>query len=220
MVAQRTLELAGLGLSILLLLRFTPPAIRSWRIYAGVRKRRPVDAGPLSIAPPGAVAAILGELARLGFNRIGERSLRLPDGTSRFEWLVSDEPGTTYVAVVESRFLGALMACYSAFPDGAWAQTNFPRGEIINRRDYVARFVNTTVDDAVATHRQLIAAARAAHGVPRPVQTMADAQRMDDEYRTRHGGVTLRRLTFSTMTPALASAGLAVICGLLVLLDR
>src|SRR5947209_7228036 len=45
-MAQRTLELAGLALAILLLLRFTPPAMRAWRVYAGVRTRRLADAGP------------------------------------------------------------------------------------------------------------------------------------------------------------------------------
>ena len=43
---------------------------------------------------------------------------------------------------------------------------------------------------------------------------------MDAEYRTRHGGVTLRRITGTLMAPAFAAAGLAIICGLLLLLGR
>ena len=102
-MAQRTLELAGLALAILLLLRFTPPAMRAWRVYAGVRTRRLADAGPMAIAPSGPVAAILDQLRAIGFSRIGERSLVMPTGTTAFEWLWADETGSTYVAVVPSR---------------------------------------------------------------------------------------------------------------------
>jgi hypothetical protein len=49
---------------------------------------------------------------------------------------------------------------------------------------------------------------------------MAESLVLDAEYRTRHGGVTLRRITFRVMSPAFAAAGLAIICGLLLLLGR
>src|SRR5438552_3525226 len=138
-MAQRTLELAGMALAILLLLRFTPPAMRAWRVYAGVRTRRLADAGPMEIAPSGPVAAILDQLRAIGFSRIGERSLVMPTGTTAFEWLWADETGSTYVAVVPSRVLGAFMACYTAFADWAWLQTAYPRGEIVDRPSFVGR---------------------------------------------------------------------------------
>jgi hypothetical protein len=219
-MAQRTLELAGLALAILLLLRFTPPAMRAWRVYAGVRTRRLADAGPLEIAPTGPVAAILDQLRPLGFSRIGECSLALPTGTTATEWLWADETGSTYVAVVPSRVRGAFMACYTAFGDWAWLQTNYPRGERTDRPTYVARGVDSSPAAAVVAHRAEIERLRPVHGAPRPVRTMADSLRMDAEYRTRHGGVTLRRLTFRIMSPAFAAAGLAIICGLLLLLGR
>jgi hypothetical protein len=219
-MAERTLELAGLGLAILLLLRFTPPALRSWRIYAGTSTRRLADAGPLEIPPPGPVAAVLDQLEAAGFHRIGERTLVLPEGRRVFEWLWADESGETYVAVVPSRFIGALVACYTAFADWAWLQTHYPRGETIDRSDFVTRFTETSVSDAIEIQRREIARLRPIHGAVRPVRTMADSLVHDDEYRTRHGGVTLRRLTVRIMTPAFAAAGLAIICGLLLLLGR
>ncbi|HLX35058.1 MAG TPA: hypothetical protein VKR30_07425 [Candidatus Limnocylindrales bacterium] len=166
------------------------------------------------------VAHVLDQLEALGFHRIGERTIVLPDGGRRFEWTWADETGETYVAVVPMRLLPALMACYTAFADWAWLQTNYPRGEVIDRPDYVARYVDTTVAGTVAAHRAEIARLRQVHGAPRRVQSMADSLRLDAEYRTRHGGVTLRRLTFRIMTPAFAAAGLAIICGLLLLLGR
>jgi hypothetical protein len=219
-MAQRTLELAGMAFAILLLLRFTPPAMRAWRIYSGVRTRRLADAGPMEIAPPAPVAAILDQLRLVGFSRIGERSLVLPTGITAFEWLWADESGETYVAVVPSRVMGAFMACYTAFGDWSWLQTTFPKGEVIDRPSYTGRVINTSPADAVAAHRSEIERLRPRHGSPRPVRSMADSLRMDAEYRTRHGGVTLRRLTSNLLAPAFLAAGLAIICGLLLLLGR
>jgi hypothetical protein len=218
-MAERTLELAGLALAILLLLWFTPPAVRAWRVYAGVRRRRMADAGPDEIAPPAPVASALVELHQLGFHRIGERTIVLPQGR-RYEWLWADEPGITYVAVVPSAYIGALVACYTAFADWTWLQTTFPRGETIDRSDYVARAVTSTIAETVATHRREVNRLAPIHGAPRLVLSMADSLVHDAEYRTRHGGVTLRRLTFRLMTPAFTAAALAIICGLLVLLGR
>jgi hypothetical protein len=219
-MAQQTLELAGLALAILLLLRFVPPAMRVWAIYAGTRTRRLADAGPFEVQAPAEVGHILEQLRAIGFERIGERTLVLPDGQRRYEWLWADTTGETYVAVVPSRYLPALMACYTAFADWAWLQTNFPRGEVITRPGYVARFVTSSPADAVSAHRAEIARLQPIHGAPRPVRTMAESLRMDAEYRTRHGGVTLRRISWRLIAPAFAAAGLAIICGLLLLLDR
>ena len=218
-MAERTLELAGLALAILLLLWFTPPALRAWRVYAGVRGRRLADAGPDALEPPAPVAAALLELHHLGFHRIGERTIVLPQGR-RYEWLWADEPGMTYVAVVPTAYIGALVACYTAFADWSWLQTSFPRGETIDRRDYVARAVTSSIAETVATHRGEVNRLAPIHGAPRPVRSMADSLEHDAQYRTRHGGLTLRRMTFRLMTPAFAAAGLAIICGLLLLLGR
>jgi hypothetical protein len=220
MVFERILAAAGLVISLLLLRRFGPPAWRAWQIYSGVRSRRMADAGPLEISPPEAVAHRLDELEALGFTRIGERFLKLPDTRLRYEWLVGEESGETYVIVVPVAGLGTLVAAYSSFDDGTWVQTNFPRGESITRRNFFASFVSTNLTEMLAAHRRQVATLRAAHGTPRSIRTMADTLRMDAEYRTRHGGVTLRRLTFKLMSPALAAAALAVISFLLGVLAR
>ena len=220
-MAQRTLELAALGLAILLLLWFVPPAMRAWRVYAGTRTRRLADAGPEEIPPPAPVATVLEQLAGLGFHRIGERTLVLPDGRRAFEWLWADDTGYTYVAVVPSQILsGALVACYTAFADWSWLQTNFPRGSTIDRPQYTARAVTTSVADAVAAHRAEVGRLVPIHGAPRPVRTMADSLQHDAEYRSRHGGVTLRGLTIRIMAPAFIAASLAILAGVLLLISR
>jgi len=220
MLVERILAVAGLIISLLLLARFAPPAWRTWRIYSGVRSRRMADAGPLEITPPEAVAHRLDDLEALRFTRIGERFLKLPDTPLRYEWLVGEESGETYVIIVPVAGPGTLIAAYSSFDDGTWVQTNFPRGESIVRRDFFGSFVSTNLTDMLAVHRRKVATLRAAHGTPRSIRTMADTLRMDAEYRTRHGGVTLRRLTFKLISPALAAAALAVISLLLAVLAR
>jgi hypothetical protein len=228
MTAERVLELAGLFLSLVLLRRFAPPAIRSWRVYSGAKTRRLADAGPLAVAPSPPVAAALEELGRLGFERIGERYLQLPGTGLRYDWVVGEKSGenlgenvgATFVVVVPSTVVGAFVACYSVFPDGTWLQTHYPRGETIERPDFVVSFVSTSIADTLAAHRRRLTALMAVHGPPRPVRSMADALWADNDYRTRHGGKTLQRLTLVIATPAIAAAGLALISAALLLLGR
>jgi hypothetical protein len=212
---ERILALAGLVLSLFLLARFGPPAWRAWRIYAGVRSRRLADAGPLEVPAPPGVRDRLDELETLGFSRIGERSIRLPGTPLRYEWVVGEPRGETYVSVVPLTIGGAIVACYSSFEDSTWVQTNYPRGAIVDRPGFQASFVTTSVAAALDVHRAQVARLRGVHGAPRRIRTMADTLRMDADFRTHHGGLTLRPLTYRLLTPAIAAALLAVICAAL-----
>lgn len=217
MPTERILALAGLVLSLLLLSRFGPPAWQAWQILAGVRKRRLADAGPLAIPPPPAVAERLEELWALGFSRIGERSVRLPGTPVRYEWDVGEESAEAFAVVVPLGTVRTIVGFYSSFDDSTWVQTNFPRGSVVDRPGFQASFVTTSLTEALAAHRAAVARLRAAHGEPRQIRTMADLLRMDADFRTHHGGLTLRPLTIKLVTPAIAAALLAVICGLLLI---
>jgi hypothetical protein len=219
MPSERLLALAGLVVALLLLSRLGPGAWRSWRIYAGVKNRRMADAGPLEIPPPLGVADRIADLRALGFERIGERYIKLPGTPIRYEWLLGEPSGEVYVSVV-TLLQGALVSCYSSFDDGQWVQTTFPRGATVERPLFQASFVTTSVGDALAYHRAAVQRLEATHGRPRQVRTMADSLRMDDDYRRRHGGATLGRLTWQVIGPALAALALAVISGLLLLVAR
>ena len=217
MPTDRLLALAGLGLSLFLLARFLPSAWRAWQIYGGVRNRRLADAGPLEVPAPPLVRERLDELARLGFSRIGERYLKLPGTPIRHEWVVGEPSGEAYVVVVPVGSLSAIVAFYSSFDDSTWVQTNFPRGAVVDRPGFQASFVATSLADALATHRATVARLRASHGPARQIRTMADTLRMDADFRTHHGGLTLRPLTIRLVTPAIAAGLLAVISALLLL---
>lgn len=214
---ERILALAGLVLSLFLLGRFGPPAVKAWRIYSGVRGRRLADAGPLEIPAPPGVRERLDELESLGFDRIGERFIKLPGTPIRYEWVVGEPSGETYVSVVPLTIGGAIVAMYASFDDSTWIQTNFPRGAVVDRPGFQASFVTTSLTEALGVHRAQIARLRGAHGAPRRIHTMADTLRMDADFRTHHGGLTLRPLTYRLMGPVVAAALLAVICAALLL---
>ena len=220
MSSERLLALAGLVTALLLLTRLGPPAVRSWRIYAGTRSRRMADAGPLEIPAPPAVAARLEELRSLGFSRIGERYIRLPNTPVRYDWVMGEPSGETYALGVVSVIGGFLIALYSSFDDSTWVMTTFPRGETIDRPTFHAAFVDTSLADALTAHRATVARLALQHGRPRRVLTMADSLRMDADYRSHHGGLTLTRLTTRVIWPALAATLLAVVCALLLVVAR
>jgi hypothetical protein len=212
---DRVLALVGLVLSLLLLGRFGPAAWRAWRIYAGVRNRRLADAGPLEIPAPQPVRERLDDLEAHGFSRIGERYLNLPGSGLRYEWVVGEASGETYAVVVPVAGLSAIVACYSSFEDSTWVQTNFPRGAVVDRHAFKASFVATSLTATLAAHRAQVARLRSSHGAPRQIRTMADTLRMDADFRTHHGGLTLRPLTFKLVSPAIAAGLLALICAAL-----
>jgi hypothetical protein len=220
MSVERLIALVGLGIAVLLLSQVGPPAWRVWRIYSGTRSRRLADAGPLEIPPPDGVSQRLEDLRALGFSRIGERFIQLPGTPIRYEWVVGEPSGEAYVVVVPSTVMTALVAFYSSFEDSTWVQTNFPRGSVVNRPTFQASFVPTSLTDALATHRAQVARLVAAHGRPRSIRTMSDTLRMDADFRTHHGGLTLRPITFRLLMPALGAGALAVVCALLLVLAR
>ena len=208
---ERAIALLSLTVSLLLLWQVGPPSWHAWRIFIGTRTRRMADAGPLEIPPPAPVALRIAEIMALGFTRIGERFLQLPATPIRYEWVLGEASGETYVSLVPSTIGGCLVSFYSSFEDSTWVQTNFPRGAVVQRPTFFATFVATSLQDAINLHRAEVARLVAEHGSPRQIRTMADTLRMDADYRTHHGGVTLRPLTAKLVAPGVCAAVLAAL---------
>ena len=206
MTAMRALELVVLVVLVAVLLVLVPRTWWLWRVYAGIRHRRLQDGSSFAPPPSAAVAALSARLHPLGFERIGERTLVLPGGLRRFEWDLVDTSSTTYVAVgpVDR---GARMTCYSAFADGAFVETAYPVGTALRRPDLVASVVQTSPQDAVTAHRQLLTECSATHGRALENRTMADLLERDATYRVRHGGATMRRRVYGRV----ASTAIAVL---------
>jgi hypothetical protein len=220
MSAERLIALGGLVISLLLLGQLAPSALRTWRIYSGIRTRRLADAGPLEIPPPDAVAQRIAELGALGFARIGERFIQLPGTPIRYEWVLGEDSGEAYVVIVPSTVIGTLVGIYTSFDDSTWVQTNFPRGSVVERPTFHASFVNTSLTEALAAHRAQVARLVAGHGHPRVIRTMADTLRMDADFRTHHGGMTIRPMLPRLIGPAIGAGVLAVLCAALLVTSR
>ena len=209
MSGERILALLLLALSATMLTRFGPPALASWRIYAGTGARRQKDAtARMPLAPPD-VADREALLAPLGYRRLGVTSLDLPVG-ERFAWIVAAEDGDSYAIIVPERGPLGLTGIYSAWRDGMWLGTMHPRGEAADRPNLQMRAVPTTLEDAVAAHRTALERLRTVRGDPRPIRQMSDMLALDADYRERFGGSRLRPITIRNMTPALLALGMLV----------
>ncbi len=207
MPGERILALLFIALSAAMLVRFAPPAWRSWRIYAGTGQRRQQDAtSRMPFAPPD-VADREALLEPLGYRRLGVTSLTLPVG-ERFAWIVAALDGDSYAIVVPRLGPAGLTGIYSAWPDGMWLGTMHPRGEAVDRTGMQMQVVGSTLAEAVAAHHVALGRLREVHGDPRRVERMADMLALDADYRVRFGGSRLRSITLRNMTPAILAAGI------------
>ena len=207
MTGERLLALVLVALAAAMLARFGPPAVQSWRIYAGTGQRRQKDAtSRVPFAPPD-IADREALLEPLGYRRLGVTSLDLPVG-ERFAWILAAEDGDSYAIVVPRLGPSGLTGIYSAWRDGMWLGTMHPRGEAVDRTGMQMQVVGTTLAEAVAAHRKGVERLREVHGAPRQVRAMADMLALDADYRVRFGGSRLRGLTVRNMTPAILAAGM------------
>jgi hypothetical protein len=192
--AVRIVDLGILIFLLVLAVRLVPTAIDVARIYGGIGRRRLEDATSFAPPPPPPVSVVIDELAPLGLERIGVRSVVLPNDQRRFEWNLVDAASTTYVALVPTRAMsgGVFIVCYSAFPDGAFLSTSYPQGKTVRRPDLDTVRAGRTPVECVRAHYDRLASFRLMHGAPLPNRSMADLLVRDDTYRRRHGGATMR----------------------------
>jgi hypothetical protein len=216
MSVERILALAVFICSAVLLLRLGPAAIRSWRIYAGTGQRRQEDAAGRAPLQPVGVADRVRLLAPLGYQRLGETRLVLPVG-ERFGWIVAAADAESYAILVDAPAIGGLTGIYSAWIDGTWLGTLHPRGQPSDRQGLQVRIVTTTLDAAVAVHREGLERLRQSHGAPRPIRTMADMLALDADYRERFGGSRVRPITMRIVLPTVLVGLIAILSLVLVL---
>jgi hypothetical protein len=215
MSTESVLALGLCVLSLVLLVRLGPAAVRSWRIYSGTGQRRQQDAGSRAPATPPDVADRIAILAEAGYRSIGVTRIELPVG-ERFGWIVAARDGASYTILATSPGT-QLTGVYSAWPDGTWLGTMHPVGTAVDRGGLQIRVVRTSIDDAVEEHLVGLARLRAVHGDPRPVRTLADMLALDADYRIRYGGVSLRAITLRNMLPGAFAAGALVLSILLLI---
>jgi hypothetical protein len=218
MSTERVLAIAVFVTSVLLLLRLGPPAVQSWRIYAGTGPRRQQDATGRAPIPPAEVADRLALLSSVGYHRLGETRLDLPVG-ERFGWILAADDAESYAIVVAAPRAVGLTGTYSAWLDGTWLCTIHPRGQAVDRPGLQVRIVPSTLEEMVRLHRAGLERLGQVHGAPRPIATMADMLALDADYRTRFGGTRLRPTVARIVLPTIVLVALAVLSLALVLVS-
>lgn len=199
MSPERLLAAATLTISAALFVGLLPHAARVWRTYSGVAQRRQQDATGRAPEPSDDTSERIRILESLGFHQIGATSLVMPLG----EWygrIMAADNAESYAIVVDYRGRGTgLTALYTAWADGMWIGTLHPFGDRHERSDLELSVVSGTLEEAAEAHRSRVEGMRPAHGLPHPIERIADVLALDADYRRRFGGRELRPLIIRTM---------------------
>lgn len=169
------------------------------RIYLGAPERRAHHVSAENRQPPPIVRQMLGELTVLGFRRLGETELVLPDNTfvglllmrqrPQTAWLMVDSAATTLAAVVP---IGPLVSLESWLVDDSVVMTTTPAGEDIDDDDLRTSGVKGSLAEAYTHHRLVVDGRAQTHGLPVGIHSMGDHLRQDAVFRQRFARRFLR----------------------------
>ncbi len=181
--------------------RLVWPLLRSIRTAEG---NDSVDVSGTSEPIPEPVEAVLGELSRGGFSRIGEAQTDLGQLGSLVSWHLADAAQTVVAEIVPGR-RGAVVALTTMLSDEAAVTTRYPVGETFTTPRFVAAACRTSIDDANALHRRNVdLLVRQRSAALRPVRSLADALAIDRIYRQRHFRRYMRPLLVRSLLTATA----------------
>lgn len=170
------------------------------RVYLGASERRSSNVTAEQRQPPAAVRQLLGELTVLGFRRLGETELVVPDlgtvgsllGRRRrvTSWLMVDSAATTLADVAD---VTSMVSFESWMVDDSVVQTTTLAGEDIDEPDIRASVVKGSVAEAYVHHRLMVDSRTGLNGPPVGIHSMGDHLRHDALYRQRFARRYLRR---------------------------
>jgi hypothetical protein len=166
---------------------------RSLRAIMGrIKGAAPVVPTGIVEAPTEKVDGIIGELRGLGFHEVGT-TITTVDGAPPMQgWVLTREPGTTWVEVGPPEMPMAIFLSQAA--DGRFLETTTRGGELIDHPALYARTLKADPAGAFDTHRKMLAEWEAASGPGRVVLTLEDYLAAEQAQRDLTGG--LRIATF------------------------
>lgn len=173
------------------------------RTLAEVRHAESVVATDPIEAPPAAVAELIGELRRLGFEMIGATDTAVGGRPPIRVWLLTEIGGaaTTWVEVTIARTPMAVFL--SRAGDGRFLETSYPDGETIDHPNVVAGPIRTSAGDALSEHRAALADWTSHAGPPLVVRTLDDYRQVETELRERTGGLRIAAYLERVVEPGL-----------------
>ena len=181
------------------------------RALARIHTAAPVVAEGLIQAPPLEVAQLIGELRRLGFEMIAVTDTRIGAGKPIRTWVMTGDPGTTWIEVGLGR---APMAVFlSQSQTGRFLETTARNGESIDNPKLLARGLTTTLDDALESHRTTLDQWQAASGPARVVLTLDDYLAAEADQRHLTGGMRIASFIERVVDPGIRSWLVSVAIG-------
>jgi hypothetical protein len=175
-----------------------------------VRAAAPVVVpGPIVLPRPDA-ASVLAEVRHLGFDLIGATDTTL-DGPPIRTWILAEPSGDTWV---EFGIAGRPMAVFVSEGAARFVETAYPRGEPIDDPLLLSQAVTSNEADALAVHREAVAAAG---GATRHVTTMDDYLAVEREHRERTGGMRIRSYLERVVGPSIRDWTICLVVGVVAL---
>lgn len=160
------------------------------------------------------VVALVDELRRLGFELVGATDTMIGARSPIRTWVMTDGgwPGTTWVEVGLARTPIAIFL--SRATDGRFLETVFPDGATIDHPNVFTRPIGTSVADALAGHRAVLAEWTSRLGPALTVRTLHDYRQVEPELRARTGGLLIASHLEGVVEPGLRRWGICAAIGL------
>jgi len=173
--------------------------------------------------PPDDVAALIGDLRRIGFDLIAATDTVVGRRQAIRVWILAEsaEPATTWVEVTIAQV--PIAAFLSRAGDGRFLETSFPGGATIDQPALFAHPVDTSLDDAVREHRAILTEWTSQAGAPLVVRTLDDYRQVESEMRERTGGMRITSYIEHIVNPSIrrwatcAAIGVATLLTLILL---
>jgi hypothetical protein len=168
--------------------------------------------------PPNDVAAMLGDLRRLGFELIAATDTVVGRRSPIRVWILTQtgEPATAWVEVTRGR--APIAVFLSRAGDGRFLETSYPSGATIDDPALFARPVATGLDDALRAHQATQDEWTSPAASPLGVKTVDDYRRVEAEMRERTGGMRITAYIGHVVTPAIRRWAVCAVIGVATLL--
>jgi hypothetical protein len=189
---------------------------RSLRAMMGrIKDAAPAIPSGIVEAPTARVATLLAELRKLGFTLVGTTTTTIEGAPPMQGWVLTGEPGTTWVEVGLPESPMAIFLSQAA--DGRFLETTTSGGELIDHPALFARTLRAEPEVAYATHRATLAEWEAATGSARVVRTFDDYFEAEKAQRERTGGLRIATFLERVIEPGIRRWALATVIAVVAL---
>jgi hypothetical protein len=173
----------------------------------------------VSADPPPAVATLLGELRRLGFQVIGVTDTAVGRRPPIRVWILTENGGTatTWAEVTRARTPMVIFMSragdLSRAGDGRFIETSYPNGESIDHQYLLARPIESSAEDALREQRAALTQWASHSGPPFVVRNLDEYRQVEAEFRERTGGLRIAAYLERVVEPGLWRWAIAAAIG-------